>query len=71
MIGPIITPMPQTDIAIPRCSWGKMSSRVACDSGTRAALNMPCSRRNSTICASDCAAPQSIDVRVNPMMQAT
>ena len=46
-----------------------MSSNVACDSGTRAALNMPCSRRNATICANDCATPHSIDAIVKPRMQ--
>ena len=46
-----------------------MSSMVACDSGTRAAPNMPCSRRNSTICSSDCAAPHSIEATVKPTRQ--
>ena len=46
-----------------------MSSRMVCDSGTSAALNMPCSRRNNTICCSDCAAPHSMEARVKPMMQ--
>ena len=48
-----------------------MSNRIACDSGTRAALHTPCTRRNATICSSDCAAPHSIEVMVKPMMQIT
>ena len=48
-----------------------MSSRVACDNGTRAAPNMPCSTRNTTIWPSDCAAPQSIEAMVKPRMQPT
>ena len=48
-----------------------MSSRVACDNGTRAAPNMPCSTRNNTIWPSDCAAPHSMEAMVKPMMQPT
>ena len=48
-----------------------MSNRIACDSGTRAALHTPCIRRNATICSSVCAAPHSIEVMVKPMMQTT
>ncbi len=47
-----------------------MSIMVACDSGTRAAPNMPCRMRNSTICGSDCAAPHIIEVMVKPTRQA-
>ena len=43
---------------------------VACDSGTRAAPNMPCIRRNSTISSSVCAAPHIIEVTVKPPRQA-
>ena len=46
-----------------------MSSIVACDSGTSAAENMPCTRRNTTICSSVCAAPQAIEAIVKPTMQ--
>ena len=45
-----------------------MSNRIACDSGTSAALDTPCSSRNTTICSSDCAAPHNIEVMVKPMM---
>ena len=44
---------------------------VACDSGTRAAPNMPWNSRNSTISFSVCAAPHSIEVTVNPIRQPT
>ena len=46
-----------------------MSSMVACDSGTSAAPNMPCSRRNTTIWCSDSAAPHIMEVMVNPIRQ--
>jgi hypothetical protein len=39
---------------------------VDCDSGTSAAPKAPCSSRKTTICSSDCAAPQSTDARVKP-----
>ena len=42
---------------------------IACDSGTIAAPQTPCIRRNTTICSSDWATPQSIDVSVKPMRQ--
>ena len=48
-----------------------MSSIVACDSGTSAAENMPCTSRNNTICSSVCAAPHSIEAIVKPTMQDT
>ena len=46
-----------------------MSSIVACDSGTSAAPKQPCSRRNTTIWSSDCAAPHIIEVTVKPTRQ--
>ena len=46
-----------------------MSSIVAWDSGAMAAPHMPCSRRKTTSCSSDCAAPQSMDARVKPARQ--
>src|SRR5580698_3979497 len=48
-----------------------MSSMVACEIGTSAAENIPCTNRNNTICSSVCAAPQAIDATVNPTMHAT
>ena len=46
-----------------------MSSMVDCDSGTSAAPNTPCNRRNSTICSSDCATPHSMEAIVKPTRQ--
>ena len=43
-----------------------MSSSTACDSGTRAAPNTPCSSRNTTISGSDCATPHSTEATVKP-----
>ncbi len=39
---------------------------VDCDSGTSAAPNTPCSRRNTTISFSDPATPHSIEETVKP-----
>ena len=39
---------------------------VACDSGTSAAPHIPWPSRNSTICVSVSAAPQSMENNVNP-----
>ncbi len=39
---------------------------TACDSGTSAAPNTPCNRRNSTIWLMSWARPHSTDAKVNP-----
>ena len=46
-----------------------MLNNTDCDSGTSAAPKAPCSTRNSTICGSDCAMPQSIDASVKPVIE--
>ncbi len=43
---------------------------VACDSGTSAAPNMPCSRRKRTISVSELAIPHNAEAKVNPTTQA-
>ena len=40
-----------------------------CDSGTSAAPNTPCSRRNSTIWLMSCARPHSTEAKVKPAAQ--
>ena len=42
---------------------------TACDSGTSAAPNTPCSRRNSTIWLMSCASPHSTEATVKPAEQ--
>ena len=42
---------------------------VACDRGTSAAPKIPCMIRKATICARDCAMPQSMDATVKPTRQ--
>ena len=42
---------------------------TACDSGTSAAPNTPCSRRNSTIWLMSCARPHSTEAKVKPAEQ--
>jgi hypothetical protein len=58
--------MPQIAIALPRFSGSKLSTIVACESGTTLAPNAPCSRRNMTICSNECACPQSMDETTKP-----
>ncbi len=61
MIGATIIPIPHTAIASACSRGGKVSIRIACDSGIIAAPAAPCSRRNRTIWLSDCATPHSAD----------
>ena len=42
---------------------------TACDNGTSAAPNTPCSKRNSTICVMSCARPHITDAAVKPAEQ--
>ncbi len=60
----MVTPMPQIAMARPKSLGGLMSNSTAWDSGTSAAPPTPCRKRNSTICVSDSANPQSADATV-------
>ena len=42
---------------------------TVCESGTRAAPNIPCRRRDSTISTRDCDTPQSIEATVKPVTE--
>ena len=66
MIGPTMMPAPHIAIAEPWRSFGLMSSRKVCDSGTMAAPNRPCSRRKATMLSRLHDTPQAIDVTVKP-----
>jgi hypothetical protein len=59
MIGPTMMPAPHMAMAWPWRSFGLMSSRKVCDSGTIAAPKTPCSSRKSTIVSRLQAIPQS------------
>ncbi len=59
-------PAPQIAIAWPIFSFGLMSSSTACDSGTSAAPNRPCSRRAPTISRMLSAMPHSAEATVKP-----
>ncbi len=63
-----MTPIAQIAIALPRCSPGNICNMMDCDSGTSAAPNTPCRKRNSTICARLVAMPHSAEVMTNPAM---
>ena len=65
-MGPTITPTPHMAMADPCSSFGWVSSRTACESGTRLAPNTPCSRRKTTIWLRLWAAPHIIEARVKP-----
>ncbi len=71
MIGPSMTPIPQIAIADPRSSAEYESSSTDCESGTSAAPNAPCSRRNVTICSMFWASPHSTEANVKPAAQTT
>ena len=60
-------PAPQIAIAWPTFCGGLMSSSTACDSGTSAAPNTPCSRRAATIAASEVDKPHRADATVKPI----
>jgi hypothetical protein len=65
-MGPTITPMPQIAIAEPRRAGGVICSMTACDKGTRAAPNRPCSSRAATISTSEPETPHHSDASVKP-----
>ena len=64
-IGAIITPIPNTAIAVPRFSLGKLSIISACEIGTIPPPPAPCNTLNITISPKFLAIPQSIDAIVN------
>ncbi len=68
-IGPTMMPAPQIAIACPTFCGGLMSSSTACDSGTRAAPNTPCSSRAATIPPSEVAMPHSAEATVKPTIE--
>ena len=68
MIGPNVTPMTNMDMARAYRSGGLISSNVACDMGTNAAPDNPCSNLKNTSCGRLRDRPHSIDVTVNARM---
>ncbi len=69
MIGPTMMPAPHIAIAEPCRSFGLMSSRKVCDSGTIAAPNRPCSRRKNTMDSRFHDRPQAIELTVKPTIE--
>ena len=61
-----MTPTPHNAMAEPCFSRGQVSSRTACDSGTSAAPQRPCSSRNRTIWPRVWARPHKTEATVNP-----
>ena len=68
MIGPTMMPAPQMAMAWPCFSLGLMSSSTDCESGTRAAPNVPCRTRNITISVRLVEMPHSMEASVKPPM---
>ena len=66
MIGPRMTPMPHTAIALAWRSGGLIWNKTAWLSGTSAAPHTPCSRRKMTSSARLCAAPHKAEAIVKP-----
>ena len=66
MIGPTMMPAPHSAMAEPWRSFGLMSSRKVCDSGTIAAPNTPWSTRKATMLSRLHDTPHSIDMTVKP-----
>jgi hypothetical protein len=69
MIGATIRPTPHIAIASACSLGGKVSIRIACDSGCNAAPAIPCRKRNATIWSSVCAAPHIAEDSTKVMMQ--
>ena len=61
--------MPKTAMAMPRFCGGKLSMRMAWDSGWSAPPAAPWSTRASTSMAMVGAAPQAAEARVKPVTQ--
>ncbi len=64
-----MTPMPHTDMAIPRCRSGKISHMMACESGMSGPPPMPCSIRAISSVVMFGASPHRTDAAVNSTVQ--
>ncbi len=58
--------MPQNAVAVPCCSFGKVSRVIACESGTSGAPNSPWQVRQRISSGSELENPQSTVLTVNP-----
>ena len=55
--GPMTTAMPKIDVTRPCCRFGKVSSRMVCDSGITGAPSAPCRTRHRISVSSESARP--------------
>ena len=69
--GATTTPKANTAMAMPRFWGGKLSSRIAWDSGCSAPPPAPCTMRAMSISAKDGAAPQKNEETVKIITQVT
>ena len=68
-MGATTTPRPKTAMATPRLAGGKLSIRIACDSGCSAPPAAPCTTRAKISQESSVAAPQAAEANVKTTMQ--
>lgn len=66
--GPMTTAMPKIELTMPVCRRGKLSSRMAFDSGTTGAPRPPWAIRHSTSASSESAEPHIQVAIENPMI---
>jgi len=69
MIGPIMNPIPHTAIASPRWPSGKISHRIACESGMIGPPPMPWKMRARIRKVRFGAMPESTELTVNSTQQ--
>ena len=69
MVGPMITPIPNSAAAKPRCSSGKVSKRIACEVDRRAPPPIPWMKRKVTSSQMLWAWPQAIEAAVNSRIE--
>ena len=65
IVGPTMTPTPNSAMAMPASSGGNASNSTACDTVMSAPPPMPCTMRQKMSVPSECDAPQKNDAAVN------
>ena len=70
MMGATTTPRPKTAMAVPRLATGKLSRRIAWESGCSAPPAAPCTTRATMSQESSLAAPHVAEAKVKMTMQA-
>jgi len=71
MVGPTMTPTPNSAIAVPASSGGNASNSTAWETVISAPPPMPCTMRQKMSAPSECDAPQKNDATVNTTIDPT